>query len=91
MTIARTEVAGIQNHATYLRLKDAFAEGYIKKKEWIPVGDNTTRPIHMNVRPVDFDEPFKVGGSYMMYPSDPAGPAEEIVNCRCAWAPHRDF
>jgi hypothetical protein len=30
------------------------------------------------------DEPFIVGESELMYPSDPEGPAEEVINCRCA-------
>jgi hypothetical protein len=29
------------------------------------------------------DEPFTVGGASLMYPGDPAGPAEEVINCRC--------
>jgi hypothetical protein len=30
------------------------------------------------------DEKFKVGDAELMFPGDPEGPADEVINCRCA-------
>ena len=32
---------------------------------------------------VGIDEPFIVGGAELMFPGDPAGPPEEVINCHC--------
>ena len=52
-------------------------------KSWIATGDNRTRESHQNVNGelVPLDKPFSHG---LMYPGDPMGSANEIVNCRCA-------
>ena len=60
------------------------------QKEWIASFDDRTRSSHSEAGasdPVDYNQPFMVGGSFMMYPGDPAGPAAEVVNCRCSVAP----
>ena len=33
---------------------------------------------------IPLDQPFEVGGEFLMYPADPSGSAAEIANCRCA-------
>jgi len=58
------------------------------KKQWRTVGDELVRPAHNEangqVRLVD--EPFEVGGEYLMYPGDVSLGAsmKNIANCRCA-------
>ena len=60
------------------------------QKEWIASFDDRTRSSHSEAGasdPVDYNQPFMVGGSFMMFPGDPAGPAAEVINCRCSVAP----
>lgn len=83
-TIARTEVNGAYNAGTYESNQTLGDVGPVEKY-WIATGDDRTRETH---READgqvraFADPFSIGGSEMLYPHDPAGPAKEIVNCRC--------
>lgn len=57
-----------------------------KGKKWRSAAGTRTRKTHRkaNGQVVDLDKPFKVGKSKLMYPGDPAGDPEEIINCRCA-------
>ncbi|MBU5356135.1 phage head morphogenesis protein [Paenibacillus barcinonensis] len=57
-----------------------------KGKKWRSAAGTRTRKTHRkaNGQVVDLDKPFKVGKSKLMYPGDPAGSPEEIINCRCA-------
>ena len=32
-------------------------------------------------------DPFLVGGEQLLYPGDPAGSSENVINCRCSVAP----
>lgn len=59
-------------------------------REWLAAEDSRTRPSHADAdgQLVSGDQPFIVGGSSLMYPGDPAGPAREIINCRCVLAYH---
>ncbi|MEC0125337.1 phage minor head protein [Paenibacillus pabuli] len=56
-----------------------------KGKKWRSAAGARTRKTHRkaNGQVVDLDKPFKVGKSKLMYPGDPAGSPEEIINCRC--------
>jgi hypothetical protein len=86
-TVARTEVVGAYNGG----LHDAFAmlvesdpdTDYVKR--WLATDDARTRPDHVEadgqVQP--WGQPFTVGGFHMQYPHDPAGPPQEVINCRC--------
>ena len=83
-TIARTEVNGAYNAGTYESNQTLGDVGPVEKY-WIATGDDRTRETH---READgqvraFADPFSIGGSEMLYPHDPAGPAKEVVNCRC--------
>jgi 2'-5' RNA ligase len=89
-TIARTEVVAASNSASLaqaLRLGDPSIA-----KEWLAtmdaggmVCDERTRAdhcaAHEQVQPLG--EPFEVGGTWLMYPGQPIGPADEVINCRC--------
>lgn len=59
--------------------------GLVKKKRWRAANNKRTRKDHReaNGQTVDIDKPFRVGGEKLMHPGDPAGSANQIVNCRC--------
>lgn len=79
MTIARTSTVSTMQSGVY----DAYKENLIPIKIWVAVGDEETRDSHFEIdgeeRPLDM--PFSNG---LMYPGDPSGPPEEVINCRCS-------
>ena len=82
-TIARTEThAAAQASAQY----SAQATGIDMRREWVASGGDRTRETHdeANGQIVGMSDTFLVGGYELMYPGDPSGPAEEVINCRCA-------
>lgn len=54
-------------------------------KEWAATEDARTRITHSEAdgQKVPMDDPFIVGGYELMFPGDPDGPPEEVINCRC--------
>jgi hypothetical protein len=52
---------------------------------WVTMGDHRVRDSHRAAQgqTVAHDEWFRIGGTPMEYPGDPAAPTEETVNCRC--------
>ena len=80
--ISRTESHAASNASNQMAAK---ASGLPMQKEWIASGGERTRSTHSAAhgKKVDMDEPFNVGGSLLMQPGDPSGPAREIINCRC--------
>jgi uncharacterized protein with gpF-like domain len=86
-TVARTEVVGAYNGG----LHDAFAmlvesdPGTAYVKRWLATDDQRTRPDHVEAdgQAVPWAQHFSVGGFDMLYPHDPAGPPQEVINCRC--------
>lgn len=86
-TIARTETAVAQQTGQYMEMEaSAEALGLKLSKTWVATEDERTRESHSAAdgQTVPMDSPFLVGESELMYPSDPEGPAEEVINCRCA-------
>ena len=83
MRIARTEGGRISNESAYDASIAAKEKGADVLKSWDAALDGRTRDSHRQVDGEirELDEPFSNG---MMYPSDPAGGAAEVVNCRCA-------
>jgi uncharacterized protein with gpF-like domain len=81
--IARTETHGAANFGATTAAKET---GLPLRKEWIAAEDERTRDSHVeaNGQIVGQNDSFDVGGSSLQYPGDPAGPAEEVINCRCA-------
>ena len=82
LRIARTEVM-TRVMKWLLGAKSAGAT----KKYWIPTYDSRTRDTHLIIEqqnPKLMDEAFLVGNYLMQKPGDPAGGAEEVINCRCA-------
>lgn len=86
-TIARTETAVAMQTGQYMEMESASENlGVTLTKTWMATEDERTRDTHLEAdgQTVAMDEPFIVGESELMYPSDPEGPAEEVINCRCA-------
>lgn len=83
--ISRTETMRALNSVSY-RLYGAWG---VEEHEWLATGDNRTRLDHREVdgQVVKVGSPFNVGGWPMLYPGDPAGPPEEVINCRCTTVP----
>jgi len=76
--IARTEIISAYNEGAMASYEQS---GVVEEKEWISSRDADVRPSHqIDGEPAKLDEPFSNG---LMYPGDPAGAAEEIINCRC--------
>jgi hypothetical protein len=82
--IARTEVGTATAYGDHLAARES---GLDLLKVWSTAGDGGKRhPSYpgLDGQERELDEPFDVGGFEMMHPLDPDGPAEEVVNCRCA-------
>lgn len=79
LTIARTTTNTAYNKArfTLQQMKGA------RRIRWVNAGDINVRPDHMleggNV--VDSGEAFPI--TRLLHPHDPAGPPEQVINCRC--------
>jgi hypothetical protein len=80
MRIAKTESAGAMSQGGWDQANDM---GIYQAKEWLAFEDDKTRMTHlfcMEQGPIPMDEEFTNG---LQYPLDPAGPAGEVINCRC--------
>lgn len=90
-TVARTETLGAVNAGIY---RSAVLEAQDRGdpapfKAWLATEDRLTRDTH---RAADgqrtlLTEPFVVGGAPLLFPGDPTGPAQEVINCRCTTLP----
>jgi hypothetical protein len=83
--LARTDMIGLANGASQAAATDAFAGREDVLKVWLATEDERTRETHVeaNGQEVSLNEYFDVGGYPLMYPGDPDGPDEEVINCRC--------
>jgi hypothetical protein len=83
--IARNETACSVNFGNHTTLA---SEG-VERKEWMATLDDRTRDDHADAdgQVVGIDEPFDVGGESLMYPGDPSGSADEVIQCRCSELP----
>ena len=90
-TVARTETMGAVNAGVFRAAQlDAEARGDLAPfKVWISTEDNRTRPTHVvaDGQRTLLTEPFRVGGAQLLFPGDPRGPANEVINCRCSILP----
>lgn len=87
--IARTEANGAMNGVvsqTNHRVGTMFDIDAGIMQEWSATHDLRTRPTHVAAdgQVVQLGEPFQVGTASLQYPSDPDGPPEETINCRCS-------
>lgn len=89
-TIARTEAMASLHQSQEEAIRQGISEGAIEGEAvteiWRATKDDRTRDSHaaMDGQEVERGEPFITGnGVYLMYPGDPNGPPEEVINCRC--------
>lgn len=72
-----------QNDALESLDEELTKEGKRVVRTWRSAADGDVRDSHaqMEGEERDIDEAFSNG---LMYPCDPAGPPEEVINCRCS-------
>lgn len=84
-TVARTETMGAVNGGAFRGATlDAEERGDPAPfKVWLSTDDRRTRPTHVAAdgQRTLLAEPFVVGGAALLYPGDPMGPANEVINC----------
>lgn|SRR5574341_475839 len=89
--VARTETQGAVNAGAYYgAVRDAELRGDPAPfKVWISTKDQRTRPTHVEAdqQRTLLTEPFVVGGARLLFPGDPRGPAQEVIQCRCSILP----
>lgn len=84
--IAQTEVISASNQASEYA---ARSTGYNYRKFWSTSGLPGIRASHIfaeqhHENGIGMDESFDMGdGTFMLYPGDPAGTPENVINCRC--------
>lgn len=81
-TIARTETHAAAGFGMQAQASDVE---FPLKKIWVAVEDARTRETHTFVDGTELplDDYFQVGNDQLLYPGDPNGSPEEIINCRC--------
>lgn len=84
--VARTEAIGSLNAGRF----DAFnvvaqETGEQLERVWLSTDDSRTRETHAlaDQQRVPLDQSFTVGGFSLMFPGDPSGPPQEVLQCRC--------
>jgi len=91
VTVARTETLAAVNAGVYRSAQlDAEQRGDPAPfKQWIATADPRTRDTHREAdkQRTLLTEPFRVGGAQLLFPGDPTGPANEVINCRCSLFP----
>ena len=82
MTIARTETMIASSMGKNAMMQDAAEVVPNLKKMWQSALDDRVRDSHQELDSIvkNHDEPFD---NNLMYPRDPRGSAEEVINCRC--------
>lgn len=89
--VARTETMGAVNAGAFRSaVLEAEARGDVAPfKQWLSTDDPRTRPTHRaaDMQRTLMTEPFIVGGAKLLFPGDPTGPADEVINCRCTLLP----
>lgn len=82
-----TRISRTETHTVYNRAKfDVMMESQIVTgKKWLSSGLDNMRDWHSEVdgQIVPVDEPFIVMDEELMYPGDPLGSPENIINCAC--------
>ena len=85
-TVARTEAMSALHEGQREMYDQAIRDGLISEdeleREWSASGDNRVRESHVAIdgETVAWGEAYSNG---LMFPGDPSGAAEEVINCRC--------
>jgi len=80
-TVARTETMSSFSRARF----DAFEQAGIGKEEWLSARDADVRESHqIDGEVAIIGSPFSNG---LLYPHDPMGAEDEVINCRCVPLP----
>ena len=84
--ISRTETQSTYNQSKFETMMQSEA---VTGKRWKSSGRSNSRRTHRRAdgQTVAVDEPFRVGGEKLMYPGDPDGSPENIINCACTMLP----
>jgi uncharacterized protein with gpF-like domain len=85
-TIAQTEVTRAYGAGTLAGgLEQSRLTGRLLQKRWNTEHDERVRMSHraLDGQVRDLGMPFYVDGSPLMFPGDPTGPPEAVINCRC--------
>lgn len=80
-TIANTEIT-----AAYEVARDmTFQTAGVEWTQWVAAGDGRERDTHRQAdgQIRESGTPFDVGLAKLLFPGDPSGPPEEVINCRC--------
>lgn len=84
-TIASTETAAAYGFARH----ESMVACGITRKSWLTSHLPNVRVAHAMAeddsrnQKCPVDQPFEVGGEKLMYPGDPDGSAENVINCHC--------
>ncbi len=80
--IARTEVVSASNQGAFSAYEQS---GVVQETEWITARDADVRESHqIDGQERGLGKEFSNG---LLYPGDPNGGADEVINCRCTIAP----
>lgn len=86
-TVARTETIGALNAGRMDAFRVAAQDepDTVFEKIWLATVDSRTRETHRDAdqQRVPLESPFSVGDSELMFPGDPSGPPQEVIQCRC--------
>ena len=81
LRIARTEVHSASGYGQWAA---ATQSGVVRTHTWLNSMDDRVRESHQFSQTVPIDEPYSLpSGASMMFPGDPAGGPEEVIQCRC--------
>jgi uncharacterized protein with gpF-like domain len=85
-TVAQTEVTRAYGAGTLAGgIEQSRVTGRVLQKRWDTEHDERVRVSHRQVdgQVRDLGMPFYVDGFPLMFPGDPMGPPETVINCRC--------
>ena len=85
-TIAQTETTRAYGAGTLAAgMEQSRVSGQLLQKRWDTEHDSRVRASHREVdgQVRDLGYPFYVDGFPLMFPGDPVGPPETVINCRC--------
>ena len=85
--IARTEVHGASGFAS-MKVAGLVGDSSLLEQEWLTTQDGREREAHREAdgQRQPLGQPFIVGGERLMFPGDPNGSPENVINCRCVSA-----